>query len=101
METLNEKIEKRLFLREEEQLKLIENRKKHLLKEAELRKKLSGTPLDPNYEYELAEEWINHIKEGVDVAVQEELLKLEMAADNIYNTRDQREEVKNIKNGKQ
>ena len=80
----------RIAALESKQLKRIEDRLAHLDAELVLRNKLSSKPLDPKFEYETDSEWLKHIVIGVELAVEEEMLRLESERSNILSNQEQR-----------
>jgi hypothetical protein len=102
-EELHEEIKKRSATLEDKQLYYLSKREEHLDKEIELRRKLSSKPLEPKFEYETDPEWLEHIVNGVELAVEEEKIKLASTKAQIETRRMEEsfneEQVKKRENG--
>jgi len=94
---LNEKIEERTLQWEEEKLKLLNEREKYLDKEYEIRSKLSFKKVEPDFEYENAPEYLEHLKEGLKLTIIQEKLNIMTEKIRIYNDRDERALLKKEK----
>lgn len=86
---------------EEELLTNVYNAKlAHLDKELEVRMSLGNkgfTTLDPKYSYENTPEYIEHQKNALVLAIQEEKAKIRAALNNVERNRLQRQEIAEMK----
>ena len=90
METKIERL-KRLNLQqtagEDKQIVLINERLSHLENELAIKSKLGFKKCDPDYEYENAPEFLEHMKKSFELTIKEEILRLEQALEQVDNSR--------------
>jgi len=95
---LTETIEARTIATEDKMLSLLNSKREYLEKELEIRSKLSFNKVKPDFEYENEPEYLEHIKAGLKISVDEQLLSIEKTLDGIYNQRDERKELNTMRN---
>ena len=95
---LTEKIETRLRATEDRILSLLEKRLEFLDREEEIRLKLSFKKIEPDFEYENDPFYLQHLREGFKLTVEEERISIQKTIDGIYNDREQRKELNEMRN---
>lgn len=94
MKKLHEKVEERTLQWEEEYLKFLDDKEKYYEEEYEIRKNLSFKKVKPDFEYENADEYLEHLKKGLYLNLIEQKLTIMRERNRIYNDRDEREAIK-------
>lgn len=59
------------------QRKYLEDRKDFLLREKVLKKELGIVPIEPKFEYEKSKKWQEHLYNGFELAVEEDLIRIQ------------------------
>jgi len=95
---LTETIEMRLVAEEDEMLSILNTRLEYLDKELEIRLGLSFKKVEPDFEYENDDVYTEHLKEGFKLSIQEEKLSTQRTINGVYNERDQRAELAEMRN---
>lgn len=94
---LTEKIETRVRATEDRIISLLNRRLEYMDEELKIRSDLSFKKSNPDFEYENDPVYLEHLKKGFELSIEEEKISIQKTIDGIYNERDNRDELNKMK----